>query len=140
MEARWGLTPHSLPRRQKLLHPKTHMAPKGTTERQGCAGGRKHGLGVSQDKICSPSELERTSEGRGLLDKASRPSPTHNIMLYRDPSLWRCPVSEGRPRERKAFLSLSGIRGECRTPGWLASGQPPPLSSLKARCAPSSWR
>lgn len=68
----------------------THGTPKGTSERRGCAGGRKYGLGFSQDQICSPSELERTSEARGLLDKAF---PPHNIMLYRDPSLWRCRVT-----------------------------------------------
>lgn len=127
----------SCPGRQKLLHPKIHRGPpRGAGERQGCAGSREPDLGGSQDEICSPSQLERASEGRERLDKVPP-----NIMLYRGPSLWRLLVSGGGAREREAFLSLSGSRGECCSRGWLVSRQPPPLASLlKARCAPSSWR
>lgn len=132
MEARWGPTPHFRPGRQKLLHPKIHRAPQGELVRDKDVPD----LGGSRDETCSPSQLERASEGRGLLDKGPP-----NIMLYRGPSLWRLLVSGGGAREREAFLSLSGSRGECCSRGWLVSRQPPPLASpLKARCAPSSWR
>lgn len=125
------------PGRQTLLHPKIHRAPQGELVRdKDVQEGGSLIWGGSQDEICSPSQLERASERRGLLDKGPP-----NIMLYRGPSLWRLLVSGGGAREREAFLSLSGSRGECCSRGWLVSRQPPPLASpLKARCAPSSWR
>lgn len=133
MEARWGPTPHFLPRKAEAPSPQnTQGPPRGAGERQGCAGRREPDLGGSQDEICSPSQLERALEGRGLLDKGPP-----NIMLYRGPSLWRLLVSGGGAREREAFLSLSGSRGECCSRGWLVSRQASParISSKSQMCS-----
>lgn len=95
MEAQWGPTPYFLPRKAETPSPQnTQGPPRGAGERLGCVEGREPDLGVSQNEICSPSQLQRASERRGPLGKEPP-----NIMLYRGPSTLEAPGPWRRSEE-----------------------------------------